>query len=748
MPTRHELHWTVGHAKALSEVPAEFVPAEVPGAVQLDWARAKKWGPHYYAENFREYAWMEDVYWTYRATLGFDPLEPGQRLFFVCKGVDYRFQVRRNGQMLHEQEGMFTPVELDLTDRAKSGDQIEVVVFPAPKSCEKPIDRNQANQSCKPAVSYEWDFHPRLIPLGIWDETYLEIRPPFHIHSAETRYAFSADLASAEVFIEVGVQFPGDSVRIHWQLFDPSGDRVLASAASATRSAPHTRMSETLKNPKLWWPNGHGAQALYTSRVELRFADGSVLSQHESRVGFRRVRLVMHAGAWDYPPGPEFPKGPSNPPITMEVNGRRIFCKGSNWVFPDIFPGTVTAEHYRTLLDLVKDANMNMLRLWGGAAINKDAFYRLCDERGIMIWQEFPLACNRYEGTPEYLKVLDQESQSIIKRLRKHACLVLWCGGNELFNNWSLMTNQDLALRLLNRNCYDLDPERPFLMTSPIMGMGHGHYLFRDPQGREVFQLFANAHCTAYTEFGCPGPASVQTLRKIIPESELFPPRRGTSWVSHHAFDAWGADAGSWLMLHQIEDYFGPCRSIEEVAERGQILQGEGYKFIFEEARRQQPVAAMALNWCFNEPWPTAANNSLIGWPAEPKRAYTEVTRACRPALASARIAKFRWKSGEVFNPELWLLNDSPEAVPAGRVAAVLVMGERKIPLLNWDFPALEANTNLAGPVIRIVLPALADTQMKLMLSVAGRPEFDSVYTLIFLPQQIRKTSGAPALNL
>jgi beta-mannosidase len=345
--------------------------------------------------------------------------------------------------------------------------------------------------------------------------------------------------------------------------------------------------------------------------------------------------------------------------------------------------------------------------------------------------------------------VLDQESQSIIKRLRKHACLVLWCGGNELFNNWSLMTNQDLALRLLNRNCYDLDPERPFLMTSPIMGMGHGHYLFRDPQGREVFQLFANARCTAYTEFGCPGPASLQTLRRIIPENELFPPRRGTSWVSHHAFDAWGADAGSWLMLHQIEDYFGACSSIEDVVERGQLLQGEGYKCIFEEARRQKPTAAMALNWCLNEPWPTAANNSLLSWPAEPKRAYAQVSRACRPVLASARIVKFRWRAGELFNPELWLLNDAPESAPAGRIDAQLICGDQKFALLSWDFPALEPNTNLAGPVIRFTLPMFREKQMKLILSVPGHPELDSEYTLVFVPPaQPKEASGARALNL
>lgn len=162
----------------------------------------------------------------------------------------------------------------------------------------------------------------------------------------------------------------------------------------------------------------------------------------------------------------EFPKSRSNPPITLEINGRRIFCKGTNWVNPDIFPGRLTAETYRKLLELAREANMNMLRVWGGGIVNKESFFELCDEMGLMVWQEFSLACNLYPDTPEYLKVLDQESRSINMRLRKHPSVVLWSGGNELFNSWSGMTDQSLPLRMLNANCYEFNPEIPFLMTS------------------------------------------------------------------------------------------------------------------------------------------------------------------------------------------------------------------------------------------------------------------------------------------
>ena len=135
----------------------------------------------------------------------------------------------------------------------------------------------------------------------------------------------------------------------------------------------------------------------------------------------------------------------------------------------------MTEEVYLEQLRLVKEAHMNMLRVWGGGYINREAFYTLCDQLGILVWQEFPLACANYPDDEDYLSVLEQESVSILKRLRRHPCLALWSGGNELFNEWSGMTNQSLALRLLEKNCYDLDRHTPFIATSPLYGMGHGH---------------------------------------------------------------------------------------------------------------------------------------------------------------------------------------------------------------------------------------------------------------------------------
>jgi beta-mannosidase len=721
------LEWQVGHTSGPGAKPERFVPAAVPGAVQLDWAKAEGWGDHTFGDNPDQYGWMEDVYWLYRAPLSFGRLEAGQRVFFVCKGIDYRFGVRVNGRVLLEQEGMFTPVELDVTRAAARGGTLEVLIHPVPKSPSWRENRHQGSQAVKPAMSYRWDFHPRLVPSGIWDDAYLEVRSGCHIRDAEVFYELADGLGSADVRLEVALSQAAPGV-LRWQLADPDGKVVAGASADTGKTALSLRA--TVDGPDLWWPNGQGDATLYTSTVELLEEGGAVVQARRSRVGFRSVRLVMHPDGWSGPSG--YPRTRSDPPITLEINGRRVFGKGSNWVTPDIFPGRLTADIYSEQLRLARDADMNLLRCWGGAGIQKETFFELADELGIMLWQEFPLACNLYRGTPEYLRVLDQESRSIVRRLRHHPSVVLWCGGNELFNAWSRMTDQEPAIRLLNRNTYDLDPGRPFLPTSPVMGMAHGGYRFSSEGEGDVLASFARACHTAYTEFGCEGPAPAAKVRRLVPAEDLYPLPEGREPQTRRAKDAWPPSGR--MRGAGVEEYFGAPATLEELCEKGQLLQGVGLQAIFEEARRQKPRCSMALSWCFNEPWPALTNQSIVSWPSDPKPAYERVKQALRPVLASARCGKFRWQEGEVFAPELWLLNDSPEAAPADRIVASLRFGDEEAFLLAWECPGSGPNANLAGPVLRHVLPKRDADRMALVLRADGHPEWNSEYFLLYSP--------------
>jgi beta-mannosidase len=581
----------------------------------------------------------------------------------------------------------------------------------------------------KPAVSYGWDFHPRLIPLGVWDETYIEVQPISFVENVNVNYNLNEQLDRAAIKLEVkGRNLEGNFYT--WRLFSRDNREVLKMTGQIEK--PVLELKNELSNPVLWWPHDQGDPYLYSWLFELQSRKGKAIQKVTGKTGFRKIILGMNKGTWEEPAG--YPKSRSHPPAQFEVNGRRIFIKGTNWVCPEIFPGTITRERYKGLLERVRDANLSMVRVWGGGIVNKESFYDLCDELGILVWQEFPLACNLYPDDPYYLQVLRQEATSIILRLKKHACLALWSGGNELFNAWSGMTDQSLALRMLNGLTYEIDPQTPFIATSPLSGMAHGHYVFRDwSTQEEVYSRMERSHYTAYTEFGMPGPSSPDILRKIIPADELWPPREGTSWQSHHAFKAWIGDTH--LVMDMLTDYFGPSSSLEELVERGQLLQGEGFKAIYEAARRQKPYCSMALNWCFNEPWYTAANNSIVSYPNAPKAAYYEIRNACRPFCASAEIKKFKWQAGDEFITRVWLLNDLPAESPGGKIRIRIIAGRDEMELLRWEYDGIEANTNLKGPETKpFILPEWKVKRFRLVVEVADKPEFGSEYTLLYKP--------------
>lgn len=676
--------------------------AQVPGNVQADYARYMDWGDVNYGMNAGKFRETENYTWEYRTRLKY-MCQPGEQAVFVSLGIDYSYEIYLEGQLLLSHEGMFTPVEIALNMAA--GRELLVRIHPHPKRADAPFeDRAQADQCVKPAVCYGWDWHPRLLVSGLWQDCYVETRYDDWIERCEPFYTLNDDYTQADIRFDIKA---GGAVNV--ELYDPNGVYL------------GTGDHFTLANPLLWWCNGQGLPHLYTyvARSEHHVICG--------KIGLRRVRLIMNEGAWQEPA--HFPKGRSVAPIQLELNGRPIFAKGSNWVSPDIFAGLVDEKRYKTLLTLAQDAHMNILRCWGGSGINKQAFYDLCDQMGIMLWVEFPLACNNYIATPHYLEILEQEATAILNQLRCHTSVVMYCGGNELFNSWSEMTDQSLALRLLNKICYELDQNRPFLMTSPVYGMGHGGYTFWDPaEQKDVFSLFQDSHCTAYTEFGNPGFIALDQIKKIIPEDELWPAQPGGSWELHHAFNAWGKTR--WFCLEDWQRYaYEPLDSLEKIITLSQWMQCEGYKAIFEEARRQAPYCSMAINWCFNEPWIVPSGNSLLTYPALPKPAYYAVQSALRPVMASARVPKFDWKAGERFQAEIWLLNDSFVSVSKS-IHISLVLGNETFHLLTWETGS--TSKNKLGPTVNLILPDVDSNDMVLILECGSSSS--SQYRLNYRP--------------
>jgi len=733
-----ELEWSIAYHKEMLEQPDRWFTAQVPGAVQLDIMKGENYAqPWWYGDNFRQFDWMESWYFTYKTNFKKPSLKRGEQLFFFSKGIDYQFQIYLNNQKIWEQEGMFRYVDIDITNYLETENELKIIVMPIPSigvPYEKGKDtyRQNARESVKPAVSYGWDWHPRLVTRGIWDETGLIVRNKSRLSDVKVDYNLNATLTSANVFLEVnGVEIAGKEIK--WVLTDPTGKRIVEKLISLQEN--ECIIHQSLPEICLWWPNGYGSASLYTSDLYLLDQNNEILEQQTKKIGFRKVRLVMNEKLREES---SFPKTRSVAPASLEINNQRIFAKGSNWVHPELFVGLITPELYRKQLVLAKEANFNLLRVWGGGITNKEVFYDICDELGIMVWQEFPLACNNYTDDEKYLKVLEQEARSIINRVKTHVCLAIWSGGNELFNSWSGMTDQSLALRLLNSLCYELDRYTPFIYTSPLYGIGHGHYIFYDREkNKDLFQWMARANYTAYTEFAVPGAANIEVLKSFIPTNDLFPPKRNTSWESHHAMGSWQAD--SWLDMPTLEHYFDTIRTIEELVAYSQLLQCEGLKFIYEEARRQKPYCSMALSWCYQEPWPTAANNSLINWPNEVKPAYYHVTKACRPILASARIPKFEWSAGGVFSCDLFMLNDSYRKLEKSNIEVIIQYDDKEMLLMRWDCPASNDFCNVEGPTVTVEIPEMDSDFFTLLVRVVDKPEYNSSYLLHFSGNNCKK---------
>ena len=722
---KQALEWKLGYSGNKEIVPQQWIPATVPGAVQLDIAAVENYPDYRFSDNFKRFRWMEDLFYTYQTCFVRPELPQGQRLWFVSQGIDYQFEIKFNNQVLYVQEGMFASVELDLTDYLLKQNKLEILIYPVPKRPNCPDDHSQAAHVCKPAVSYGWDWHPRLIPLGIWDETYLETRSESYLIQVFPSYLLNDDFSVVEITLDIQAVLKFNCL-YNWVLYDKNRNETLQLDGKMESGFKKTCR---LENPQLWWTHDHGEPALYHSVFTLKDESGKVLQVKTQKIGFRRIRLVMNEGAWDEPK--TFPKTRSVPPAQFELNGRRIFVKGSNWVNPEIFFGTITPERYRQLIEIAKETNFNILRVWGGAIVNKETFFEICDELGLLVWQEFPLACNAYPDESHYLSVLKQEATSILLRLRQHPCIALWCGGNELFNSWSRMTDQSMALRLLNALCLEYDPHTPFIPTSPLFGMGHGNYIFRW-ENRDIFETIRESRNTAYSEFGMPGISSREVLEKIIPADELFPPKAATAWETHHAFASWDVEPTTWLCQNILNDYFGEAKTLDELIQQSQLLQSEGYKAIFEEARRQKPYCSMALNWCFNEAWPAAANNSLIAYPAIVKPALAAVRNACRPVCASARFPKFLWEEGECFYADIFLLNDSFYPVESQTLIVKLHTETESIPILEWKTSKIEPNTNSEGPTARFRLPKISVDRFLITVESIENQHYNSEYVFLY----------------
>jgi beta-mannosidase len=386
-----------------------------------------------------------------------------------------------------------------------------------------------------------------------------------------------------------------------------------------------------IENPQLWMPNGYGDPNLYTYKVEL-LRDGKVIDEYSNRLGLREVELVQK------------PLGEDALSFYLKINGVDVFVKGSNWVPCECFTGTVEDAKYEKLVRFAKDGNFNMLRIWGGGIYEKDIFYRLCDELGIMVWQDFMFACADIpEMDTDFVANVTKECIYQIKRLRNHPSIVYWCGGNEKTGSCGLLKQYgdylvDITIRGLVEH---YDGTRPYIRQSPFSWTDIGNdELSGETHGTsfdivllenydEFLKASFNKRVSFSSECATMGSCVVDSYYKFVPEDELWP--MGEIYDDRFCDNPYGT-LMSFVNRQQkaVEMMFGEAHSIEEFAVKSMASQAEVLKIEILNRRRNRKTCGGFMNWMFSDIWPTGTW-AVVDYFAQPKMGYYAMKREFAP---------------------------------------------------------------------------------------------------------------------
>lgn len=612
--------WTLTRVRSPSAAPhlPDEIPATVPGCVHLDLLAARLISDPYLDVNEISQDWIGRSSWRYELAFDWETGE-ADRIDLSCLGLDTATNLSLNGTSLGQTRNMHRSYRFDIGPLLRQGRNELIVEFDSAYQHGAAV-RKQLGMAAdipanypgpghlirKMACNFGWDWGPTVVTAGIWK--------PIAIESwSQARLA----AVRPEVTVEGGEGVARVSVDIEWAK-PGEGDAILAVSVGGEHCEVFIAHGETrasgecrIANPCLWWPHGLGAQPLYDLDVELRDAGGARLDSWRRRVGFRSVRLDTSPDEI----GSAF---------MIVVNDVPVFARGANWIPDDCFPSRVTSERYRQRIGQARDANMNLLRVWGGGVYESDAFYEACDEAGIMVWQDFLFACAAYPEEEPVWSEIEAEAREAIVRLMPHPSLVLWNGNNE--NIWGyfdwgwkdVLGNRPWGagyyLDLLPKLVAELDSTRPYWAGSPYSGSmeiapnadEHGCKHIWDvwnDVGYETYRAYVPRFCS---EFGWQAPPTRATFAEAIRETDPAPASPG---VLHHQ----KATAGNDRLLRGLEGWFPVPQTFADWHFATQLNQARAIAFGIEHMRSRRPVCMGTIVWQLNDCWPVTSWSAIDG---------------------------------------------------------------------------------------------------------------------------------------
>ncbi len=653
-----------------------WYPATVPGDVRLDLLRLGKIADPLYGTNNESSRWVDGFDWWYRRDFALE-LAPEERAHLIFEGIDYQSSVYVNDHHLADHQGMFSRLELEVTPfleaepSGRSSMDLAVRLWGADAlpglrlsaagkflnwvlgslfGGQGVFPRRIATLKCQ--MGFGWDFAPRLLTTGLWDDVSLVVTRSVYIRDVWVKTRLEGD--EAQVSFDVSVDSDRDQrVELAWRVIgencDPGREWVAREDCDLARGDNSLHLALTMARPALWEPWDRGRPNLYRFELEVRGrAPAASLDSYFVTFGLRDLAMV---------PNPEAP--PKVPDSIFAINGQKEFIRGANWVPADAIPARVGAADYASLIGLARAANVNLLRVWGGGLREKQAFYDLCDRQGILVWQEFPFACpvfGRYPEDEGFLATVRQEVSQIVRQLRNHPSLVTWCGGNELI----YAANRKLV-DFLRELVVEHDGSRPFRATSPTDGESHNWRVWHRKADFAEYRRDNSQFCS---EFGLQSTPVVESLQRFLPASEVYPP--GKAW-QHHAADT--------DKLNRYARAFCPSNLEEHVAAT-QVAQAYGFQVAIEHFRRRKYRTSGAIFWQLNEPW-GCISWSVVDYYRQPKLAYEWIKRLYSPVLVSLVYPWKRYRAGELFQAQVWAINDYLE--PFEHCLVSLSLGEAQI---------------------------------------------------------------------
>jgi beta-mannosidase len=646
-------------------------PASVPGCVHTDLLAAGSIVDPFYGTNEDSLQWIELDDWEYRTTFtAVEEVLARQRIDLVFEGLDTYASVYLNDSLVLEGDNMFREWRVDCAAMIREGKNELRVLFRSPvrkvenewRSLGRELPGGPRVLTRKAAYHYGWDWAPRFVTCGVWRPVRLEAWDGSRIVSMriiQHEISSAGARLTAELEIESAVEHYAE---IDLYVCGPRNEapRELAAAGRLLSAGKETvGIDFEIVEPLLWWPNGMGEQHLYTIIAQLEGAE--LLDETEAVIGLHTVELITERDG-------------AGESFFFEVNGVPLFMKGANWVPMDSFVPRVGEDRYRSILQAAAGAHMNMLRVWGGGVYEDDRFYDLCDELGILVWQDFMFACAMYPGDDEFMQNVESEAVGAVERLRNHPCIALWCGnneGSEGWHNWGWQRRygysaddsariwrdyEKLFHRLLPRIVSEHDGTRPYHPSSPRYGRadprslteGDNHYwgVWHDA---EPFGVFDERVGRFMSEYGFQSFPDMRTIEAFAPPAQRL---LGSEAMSAHQKHPRGNEL---IRTYMERDYPVPD-DFESFVYISQLLQADGVRRAVEAHRRAMPRCMGTLYWQLNDCWP-AASWSSVDYHGRSKALLHSVHDAFAPLLVS--IAK---GPGDTLG--VYIVSDRAEPVP------------------------------------------------------------------------------------